>query len=142
MAERFKFSLDNLLEIRKQKEEESKKLFTESQRKKSSIEQKLDDLKESYKNHSGINGEEDVVYQKLKRYYLQGLEKGIRTAKDELVVQNLEVDKRRKELVDKQIQRKTVETLKEKRYEAYIKEQERVEQNTLDELALYAYIRK
>ena len=70
-----------------------------------------------------------------------GLQKGIKSAKDELKIKNLEVDKRRRELINKQIERKTVETLREKKYNAFIREKERVEQITLDELALYAYIR-
>ena len=141
MGEKFKFSLDKLLEIRKEKEEESKRLFTESQRQKRNIEDKLDNLNDNYNKYKGISGNEDVVYQKLKRYYVLGLQKGIKSAKDELVTKNLEVDKRRRELVNKQIERKTVETLKEKKYNAFIKEQERVEQINLDELALYAFIR-
>ena len=39
------------------------------------------------------------------------------------------------------MERKTVQTLKDKKYEAHIKEQDRVEQINLDELALYAYVR-
>ncbi|MBQ3423353.1 MAG: flagellar export protein FliJ [Romboutsia sp.] len=141
MGEKFKFSLDKLLDIRKEKEEESKRLFTESQREKRKVEEKLESLKDSYNKYKGISGNEDVVYQKLKRYYVLGLQKGIKSAKDELLTKNLEVDKRRRELINKQIERKTVETLREKKYNAFIKEQERVEQITLDELALYAYIR-
>ena len=39
------------------------------------------------------------------------------------------------------MERKTVQTLKDKKYDAYVKEQDRVEQINLDELALYAYVR-
>ncbi|HCW53430.1 MAG TPA: flagellar export protein FliJ [Clostridium sp.] len=141
MGERFKFSLDKLLDIRKEKEEESKQLFTESQREKREVEEKLEILKDNYNKYKGINGNEDVIYQKLKRYYVSGLQKGIKSTKDELINKNLEVDKRRRELINKQIERKTVEALREKKYNAFVKEQERVEQITLDELALYAYIR-
>lgn len=141
MGEKFKFSLDKLLDIRKEKEEESKRLFTESQREKRKVEEKLENLNNNYNKYKGITGNEDVVYQKLKRYYVLGLQKGIKSAKDELITKNLEVDKRRRELINKQIERKTVETLREKKFNAFIKEQERVEQITLDELALYAYIR-
>lgn len=141
MGGKFKFSLDKLLDIRKEKEEESKRLFTESQREKRKVEEKLENLNNNYNKYKGITGNEDVVYQKLKRYYVLGLQKGIKSAKDELITKNLEVDKRRRELINKQIERKTVETLREKKYNAFIKEQERVEQITLDELALYAYIR-
>ena len=44
MAQRFKFGLDKLLEIRNAKEEESKRLFTESQREKRKVEEKLEEL--------------------------------------------------------------------------------------------------
>lgn len=141
MGEKFKFSLDKLLDIRKEKEEESKRLFTESQREKRKVEDKLRSLEDSYDKYKGINGNEDVIYQKLKRYYISGLQKSIKSAKDELKIKNLEVDKRRKELINKQVERKTVETLREKKYNSFIKEQQRVEQITLDELALYSYIR-
>ena len=141
MAQRFKFGLDKLLEIREEKEEESKRLFTESQREKKKIEEKLDELNKNYHKYKGIDPNEDIVYQKLKRYYLQGVQSGIKSNEKELVIKNQEVDKRRRDLTVKQMERKTVQTLKDKKYENYIKEQDRVEQINLDELALYAYVR-
>ena len=141
MAQRFKFGLDKLLEIRKEKEEESKRLFTESQREKKKVEEKLEELNQSYHKYRGITPNEDVVYQKLKRYYIQGVQNGIKTYEKELTIKNQEVDKRRRDLTEKQMERKTVQTLKDKKYEAHIKEQDRVEQINLDELALYAYVR-
>lgn len=141
MAQRFQFGLDKLLEMRREKEEESKRLFNESQRAKKQIEEKLEDLEGNYHKYKGISPNEDVVYQKLKRYYLQGLQSGIKSTENELALKNHEIDKRRKELTEKQIERKTVETLKDKKYIAYIKEQDRIEQINSDELALYAYMR-
>jgi flagellar FliJ protein len=141
LAQRFKFGLDKLLEIRKENEEESKRLFTESQREKKDIEERLEELNRSYHKYKGITPNEDVVYQKLKRYYLQGVQSGIEIQERELVIKNQEVDTRRRDLTVKQMERKTVETLKDKKYESYIKEQDRVEQINLDELALYAYVR-
>lgn len=141
MAERFKFGLDKLLEIRKAKEEESIRLFTESQREKKNIEDRLEELKENYHKYKGIKPEEDIVYQKLKRYYLQGVQNGINSNEKELVVKNHEVDKRRRDVTVKQMERKTVQTLKDKKYETYVREQDRVEQINIDELALYAYVR-
>jgi len=141
LAQRFKFGLDKLLEIRKEKEEESKRLFTESQREKKKVEEKLEELNQSYHKYKGITPNEDVVYQKLKRYYIQGVQNGIKTYEKELTIKNQEVDKRRRDLTEKQMERKTVQTLKDKKYEAHIKEQDRVEQINLDELALYAYVR-
>ena len=141
LAERFKFGLDKLLEIRKEKEEESKRLFTESQREKKKIEEKLEELNQSYHKYKGITPNEDIVYQKLKRYYIQGVQSGIKSNEKDLSLKNQEVDKRRRDLTVKQMERKTVQTLKDKKYDSYVKEQDRVEQINLDELALYAYVR-
>lgn len=141
MAERFKFGLEKLLEIRIAKEEESKRLFTESQREKKKVEGKLEELKQNYHKYKGITPHEDVVYQKLKRYYIQGIQNGIESTKKDLEIKNHEVNKRRDELTIKQMERKTVQTLKDKKYTAYVKEQDRIEQINLDELALYAYVR-
>ena len=48
----------------------------------------------------------------------------------------------RSDLVSKQVDRKTVEILKEKKFLEHIKEEERVEQVNLDEIALYSYMRR
>lgn len=141
MAERFKFGLDKLLEIRREKEEESKRLFTESQREKKKIEKKLEELNNSYDKYKGITPNEDVVYQKLKRYYILGIQNGIKLEEKNLAMINQEIDKRRKDLTTKQMERKTVQTLKDKKYAEYRKEQDRIEQINIDELALYAYVR-
>lgn len=141
MAERFKFSLEKLLEIREDKEEESKRIFTETQREKQLTLKKLNELKINYDKYSGIVPGEDIVYQKLKRYYLQGVENGIKETEKELVLKEKKVDEARIDLVSKQVERKTVEILKEKKLSEYIKEEERIEQVNLDEIALYSYIR-
>ncbi len=141
MAERFKFGLEKLLEIRKAKEEESKRLFTECQREKKNIEEKLEQLNEDLNKYRGISPDEDIVYQKLKRYYVQGVQSGIETTEKELEKKEKEIDVRRKDLTVKQMERKTVETLKDKKYSAFMKEQDRIEQINLDELALYSYVR-
>ncbi|NFN92774.1 flagellar export protein FliJ [Clostridium botulinum] len=141
MAEKFKFSLDKLLEIRQDKEEESKRIFTETQRQKQNTEKKLNKLKFNYDKYNGIVPGEDVVYQKLKRYYLQGLETGIKETERDLVLKDKKVNEARNDLVSKQVDRKTVEILKEKKLLEHIKEEERVEQVNLDEIALYSYMR-
>ncbi|WP_252224839.1 flagellar export protein FliJ [Clostridium sp. ZBS2] len=142
MAEKFKFSLDKLLEIRQDKEEESKRIFTETQRQKQNTEKKLNQLKFNYDKYNGIVPGEDVVYQKLKRYYLQGLETGIKETEKDLVFKDKKVNEARSDLVSKQVDRKTVEILKEKKFLEHIKEEERVEQVNLDEIALYSYMRR
>lgn len=142
MGNKFKFSLDKLLEMRIEKEEESKRNFTKSQREKKIVEDKLNDLKSKQEMYRTINKGESLVYQKLKRNYLFALDKGIEEEEKNLFIKNKELEIRRNELVKRQIDRKTVEIIKERKKEEFIKEEERKEQNLIDELALYAYLRK
>ena len=141
MASGYKFSLQKLLEIRGEKEEESKRLFTESQRQKQITENELSNMRDSYDKYKGIRPGEDVIYQKIKRNYLLALESGIKSKEKEIVVKSREVEVRRIDLKQRQVDRKIVETLKEKQYRAFIKEQDRIEQINNDEFALYAYMR-
>ena len=141
MASGYKFSLQKLLEIREEKEEESKRLFTESQRQKQITENELSNMRDSYDKYKGIRPGEDVIYQKIKRNYLLALESGIKNKEKELVVKSREVEVRRIDLKQRQVDRKIVETLKEKQYRAFNKEQDRIEQINNDEFALYAYMR-
>ena len=141
MAQRYRFSLQKLLEIREEKEEESKRLFTETKNRKIATENELMVLRELYENYKGIKPGETVIYQKIKRQYLKALEFGIKEKEKELELREKELEQRRLELKEKQIERKTVSKLKEKQYESYQKEQNRIEQLNNDEFALYGYMR-
>jgi len=88
MAQKFKFSLEKLLDIRKEKEEESKRKFTKTQREKQKTEEKLDELKENYEKYNGIRPGEDIIYQKIKKNYLFALNKGIEQTEKELSCKN------------------------------------------------------
>lgn len=141
MPKAFKFGLEKLLEIREKKEEESKRKFTQSQREAKKTETKLNDLNNSYKKYNGINKGETLVYQKIKKNYLFALNKGIDETEKELKLRERELDFRREDLKKRQVERKTVDILKEKQLTAYNKEQNRIEQINNDEFALYAYMR-
>lgn len=142
MAKGYKFSLEKLLEIREDKEEESKREFTESKKAKINTENELNNLNECYERYKGIKPGEDVVYQKVKRSYLTALNVGIKQKTKELKVKERELEVKRQELAKRQVERKTVSRLKEKGYASFLKEQDRVEQLNNDEFALYAYMRK
>lgn len=141
MADKFKFSLEKLLEIRADKEEESKRQFNKIQREKKDTEDKLEDLKSSYEKYNGINKGESLTYQKIKKNYLFALDKGIVQTEKDLIIKEKELHIRREDLIKKQVERKTVDILKEKKEKAFYKELERVEQILNDEMALYAYMR-
>ena len=141
MEAKFKFTLEKLLDIRIEKEKESKRKFTKTQKEKQIAEEKLEELTNSYNKYNGINPGETLNYQKIKKNYLFALDKGINQVEKELESKTRELEVRRTDLVKKQVDRKTVDILKENKKIEFYKEQDRVEQITLDELALYAYIR-
>ncbi|WP_099346647.1 flagellar export protein FliJ [Clostridium tertium] len=142
MSGNFKFRLEKLLEIRTEKEEESKRLFNKTEIEKQKTEEKLNNLKFNYEKYNGINKGESIVYQKIKRNYLFALDKGITETEKDLAIKLKELDIRREDLLKKQIERKTVDILKERKSLEFYKEEERKDQIFNDELALYAYMRK
>lgn len=142
MSGNFKFRLEKLLEIRTEKEEESKRLFNKTEIEKQKTEEKLNNLKFNYEKYNGINKGESIVYQKIKRNYLFALDKGITETERDLTIKLKELDIRREDLLKKQIERKTVDILKERKSLEFYKEEERKDQIFNDELALYAYMRK
>ena len=141
MSQGYKFSLEKLLEIREDREEESKRKFTESKKSKLKTEGELNELKDNLSKYRGIKPNEDVIYQKIKRRYLFALEAGIKNKEKELAAKERELEIRRRDLQEKQIERKTVSKLKEKDYSSFLKEQNRLEQISNDEFALYGYMR-
>lgn len=142
MDKQFKFPLEKLLEMRKTREEEGKKLFNSSQRELQISKDKLNELHDNYNKYNGITPGESLIYQKLKKNYLMALNKGILQTEKEIEKKQKEVDYRREQLKIRQIERKTVDILREKRYNQFIWEQNYKEQIQNDEFALYAHMRK
>lgn len=137
----YKFPLQKLLDMRASKETESEREFVEAQRQKRLTEEKLESLKDSYKRFNVEKAEDNLVTRRIKENYLSALTNNIADSKRELVKKMEHVEDRREDLRQRQIDRKTVETLKDKRYETFKKEQEDKERKTNDEFALYSYIR-
>ena len=142
MANGFKFYLEKLLEMRKTREEEGKKLFNNSQQELQKSINKLNDLNDKYKQYNGISAGETVIYQKLKKNYLIALNKGIEQTEIEIEKKQKEVDYRREQLKVRQIERKTVDILREKRFNQFMADEKRKEEIANDEFALYAHMRK
>ena len=111
MANGYKFSLQKLLEMREEKEEESKRKFSESKKAKIQTENELNSMREDFDKYKGIKPGEDVVYQKIKRRYLVALEVGIKNKEKELVAKERDLEVRRLDLKEKQVDRKTVAKL-------------------------------
>jgi flagellar FliJ protein len=138
---KYKFRLQKLLDIRIDKEEESKREFQQAKRESLKVKEKLDLLKANYEKYNNMSNFKSVIEQKITHKYLKALVYSIDKAKIELKDKEKVVEMKRNELQKRQIDRKTVDILKEKQETAFIKEQNRIEQKTNDEFALYGFIR-
>lgn len=138
----YKFRLQKLLDIRIDKEEESKIKFKEAQVQKENTEVRLFNLKETYENARKTENASSLIERKIKSNYLNAVNLSIDTTKKELDKNVLNLEEKRTHLEKKQIERKTVEILKEKKEIIFFKEQEMVEQKSNDEFALYGFIRR
>ena len=139
--EGYKFKLQKLLDIREDKEEESKRHFKEAQLQKETVEERLGSLKDNYNKYRTVSSDGGLVQQKMKHMYLNALNNSIIETKNELQKKVIVLDEKREALKQRQIERKTVEILKEKQLLAFTKEQALIEQKTNDEFALYGFIR-
>lgn len=138
---KFKFKLQKLLDIKIKDEEESKIKYTKAQNDKKIVEDNLKNLELNYKKYSDISIAQDVVTQKITINYLSSVTQSIKVTTDQLEKEEVKVAKAKEDFIEKQIKRKSLETLKENEMQRLKKEEERVEQITNDEFALYAYIR-
>lgn len=137
----YSFRLQKLLDIREKKEEESKMKFKQAQMEKNNTEEKLFKLKNNYNKYNNINLNDSILEKKIRHSYLNSLNFCINETANELQQKLRVVEERREELKTKQVERKTVEILKEKDKLAFEKEQNMIEQKNNDEFALYAFIR-
>jgi flagellar protein FliJ len=140
--DRYRFPLQKLLDIRADKEEKSKQNFIEAERQKKIVEDKLNTLSDNYNKYRNIGRKESIVEQKIRQNYLLALNIGINNANKELDKRVRIAEEKRGILKQDQIQRKTVETLKDRKQEAFDSEQNRIEQIKNDEFALYSHLRR
>ncbi|MDF2504832.1 flagellar export protein FliJ [Clostridium sp.] len=140
--ENFKFRLQKLLDIRKDREEEGKINFKKAQQEKIGAEENLEKLNTSYKEFSEKRKYGSVVQQKITQVYLNSLSGCIDQANMELEKKETLLEQKRQELKENQIDRKTVEILKDKQKAQFTKEQNFIEQKANDEFALYGFIRR
>ena len=99
-------------------------------------------INEKYDEYKIIRKNESAAFQKIKRNYINSLAGVIKQKEKELLVKKNDLERRRRDLLEKQKEKKTVEIIKNKRYDQFIKEENRKEQVVLDELALYSYFKK
>jgi len=139
---KYRFKLEKLLDLRKEKEEEAQKEFIEAQLNRDKTSQQQIDSKNKYKFYSTNKPKESVIERKIRNNYLNALTLEINRISLKLENENVEVELKRKAVVERQVERKTVEKLKENGEEVFKKEQEDIEQKANDEFALFGHIRK
>lgn len=141
MDKRFKFRLQNVLDLKIEEEENLKHIFSKIQNEKNKIELEIEDLEKKYKNYSNIKPDVDLITQKITRNYLYSIEKSIELKTSELNQKKIELENSKKQLINKQIEKKSIEKLKEKRYEEFLEAEKIKEQLLLDEFSMINYIR-
>nr|WP_095915896.1 flagellar export protein FliJ [Clostridioides difficile] len=141
MDKNFKFRLQKVLDLKIKDEEEIKMEFAKIQQKKIDIETNLENLESNYSKYSISKNNDNVKNQKITINYLLALNNSIMDLSEELDKSTNELEKARKQLISKQIERKSLEKLKEKKYGQYYKEEQLKEQSTNDEFASMSYLR-
>lgn len=138
---KFDFKLQKLLDIRVNIEEECKIKFKKAQDEKLIAEKNLETLNSNYSKYSETRKFGSVVQQKITQAYLNSIAICINEAVVEIDKKSLLLEEKREEFRQKQIDRKTVEILKDKQKEKFYKEQNAIEQRANDEFAIYGFIR-
>ncbi|MCU9808021.1 flagellar export protein FliJ [Paraclostridium sp. AKS46] len=136
----YKFKLQKLLDIKIKEEEESKLEYTKAQMIKV-LEDNIKKLDCSYKKYAQFEDVEDTVSQKVRLNYLHSISQTIEQSNRILVEKERIVVEAKDKFIEKQINRKSLETLKENKFIRLRKEEARKEQIENDEFALYAYMR-
>lgn len=142
MAQGYKFKLQKLLEIRETREEEKKIIFMEANREKLKVQQTLESLENNYYKYSTMDISSSTYERKIQQNYLNLLYSSIEATAVTLEEKTQVLEEKRLDLVSAQVERKTVEILKEKQKREFLKEQDRIEQLQNDEFALYGFVRQ
>lgn len=127
--------------MRIDKEEESKIDFQKAQNESFKTKEKLIEMKKKCSSYSNSLSSGSAIEQKIRHIYINNLNYNINETTEELHEKEKIVEDKREEMKKRQIDRKTVEILRDKHINDFKKEQNRIEQNLNDEIALYGFIR-
>lgn len=142
MEKKFKFKLQKVLDIKIDIEKEAEIQLVQSQTKKKDIEEQLINLEKSYHKYMNMQIDGDRVSQKLTRNYITLLDDSIKDTNEKLNKSAKEVETNKHKLIERRIEVKSLEKLKENKYTKYKKEQNLKEQIENDEYAILNFIRR
>ena len=141
---KFKFRLQSFLGVKEKMEEQKKIEYGRALQKLEEEKQRLQDFereKASYINLCRETIENNISPSEFRTYsdYIELLKKKMR-AQVKVIEQTAEiVERRRLELVDAMKERKMLDTLKERDYEQFLKDELMAEQKLVDEIVSYRY---
>ncbi|MFA6940971.1 MAG: flagellar export protein FliJ [Clostridiaceae bacterium] len=139
---KYKFNLQKLLDIRAEQEEDSKIKFKEAKVEKEKVQDKLEWLNHEYHKYAEKTHMGTIIDKKLTWFYLEGMSKNIQNTNQELIYKDKILSERRADLKEKKIKSKTVEILKQKDYQRFIKTLKQQEQKENDEFAISGFVRR
>lgn len=139
--ENFKFRFQNVLDIKLKNEDQCKIKYSKAQSEKRVVEEELKTLKSNYEKYAAEIDVEDTVERKITSNYLTFISTMIDKTNLELNEKKLLENEARLDLLNKQIERKSLEKLKENKYSSYKKMADQKEQAVNDEFGMYSYFR-
>lgn len=141
---KFNFSLDPVLKVRKHQEKIQKQKLAKEVQKKNQINRLQEEVKDKlsgYINESNINSAESIHDIKLHSLYLQQVHSTMTQLKqDESDVQKA-IEERRQSLEKVHKKRHILDKMRDFEMNIFNEEVERVEQKTIDEIAIQSFSR-
>lgn len=143
----FIFSLRTLLKIKEDVEKEKKTIYARSLSKLDGLKAELNNLEDSllliYKdNKQGLKKTIQPATLRMYNNYIALLKRNIQQKIHDIGEQEKVTEKHRQEMIKANIERKTIDKLKEKEYEQYLIEENKKDQKMIDQLVSYKYSSK
>ncbi|HTX58299.1 MAG TPA: flagellar export protein FliJ [Verrucomicrobiae bacterium] len=137
MRKKFVFALQPVLDQRQRIEDEKKQTVALRQRAWDEARRELDRLNEEFRSHATLlrtkHRELDAERLRLNYAHLQFLDRVINAQIRVVAERQAALDRARADLVEARKERKVVEKLRERRKNAYLAEEMRIEQGELDD---------
>ncbi len=147
MAKRYTFRFETLLSLRRQREEQEKRVVASRLREIRKLEQRQEALANRIEDHSGLtrgalrDGVLDLDHLKLSRHWMIRLRRGLLEAEAEITTHRAILAQERMKLSEASKQRKIMAKLREKRRDRFLFEQNRQEQAESDEMSVLRHAR-
>ena len=146
MAKRFTFRLDTMLKIRRQREDEHKRIVASRLREIAKVQEQLASLDRQIRDELGSirmgqkPGTIDMQQVVRHRRWLGHLHKAVLDGQGRLRFLEAKLAQERAALAEAAKQRQILQKLKERQYERFLKEQDRLETLAADDMTTVRYV--